>query len=171
MGNISPMTHPAQLPIDCLLEDCNIQHTRRSGPGGQHRNKVETAIVIEHLPSGIRGEASERRSQEQNRQQALQRLRLKLALAIRDKISPEPSKAWLKRVSGKRISVSPQHEEFPALLAEALDTIAEFQFAIPESAKRLQISTSQLIKFLKIEYEALTWINQQRQQLGLSLLR
>ena len=35
--------HPAELPIPELLRQCEVVHTRRSGPGGQHRNKVETA--------------------------------------------------------------------------------------------------------------------------------
>ncbi|MCY2992774.1 MAG: peptide chain release factor-like protein [Planctomycetota bacterium] len=54
------MIHPAALAIDQLLRECQIVRTRRSGPGGQHRNKVETAVVITHLPSGVKGEASER---------------------------------------------------------------------------------------------------------------
>ena len=55
------MIHPAQYPVQRLLAECEINRTRGSGPGGQHRNKVETAIVVVHLPTGLRGEASERR--------------------------------------------------------------------------------------------------------------
>ena len=78
------MVHPASLDIETLISDCEIRRQRRSGPGGQHRNKVETAIFIKHLPTGIEAGATERRSQEQNRLRAIGRLRLKLAVEHRE---------------------------------------------------------------------------------------
>ena len=63
--------HPVKLTVDALLQQCDIRRTRHSGPGGQHRNKVETAIEITHRPTGIISFAAERRSQEQNRQVAI----------------------------------------------------------------------------------------------------
>lgn len=84
------MTHPARLAVDRLLSDCKITRGRRSGPGGQHRNKVETAIRIRHLPSGITAEATERRSQEENRQEAIFRLRLQLAVRLRSEQTATP---------------------------------------------------------------------------------
>ena len=63
-----------QPAVEQLLAECDVRASRRSGPGGQHRNKVETAISLHHLPTGVRAEASERRSQAQNQTQALFRL-------------------------------------------------------------------------------------------------
>lgn len=51
---------------------------RASGPGGQHVNKTESAIRATHLPSGIAVVASERRSQLQNKTEALERLQEKV---------------------------------------------------------------------------------------------
>lgn len=51
---------------------------RSSGPGGQNVNKVNTAIRIKHLPSGITVVCSSERSQHQNRQLAMEVLRAKL---------------------------------------------------------------------------------------------
>ncbi|MCA9240852.1 MAG: peptide chain release factor-like protein, partial [Planctomycetales bacterium] len=44
--------HPSAVPLEELERDCKIERLRRSGPGGQHRNKVETAVVITHQPTG-----------------------------------------------------------------------------------------------------------------------
>lgn len=164
------MCHPAQLPVDRLLRDCEVRRTRGSGPGGQHRNKVETAVVIEHLPSGLRGEASERRSQEQNRKVALHRLRMKLALSIRQRPTESLSPIWLQRVQGGRIAISSQHDDLPAILAEALDVLNSQAFKIPNAAEQLRLTSSQLIKLLKVDGNALTLVNQERQKLGESPL-
>lgn len=165
------MRHPAQLPVDQLLADCRIETTRRSGPGGQHRNKVETAVVVEHLPTGVRGEASERRSQLRNRQTAIQRLRVQLALSIRHPPVSEPSDLWRKRNTGSRIAVSTEHEDYPALLAEALDVVHAHGSDVSLAAAQFGVTASQLVKLLKTEREALAQVNVQRKTLGLSLLR
>ena len=58
--------------------DVHIQFYRSSGPGGQRKNKVETAVRVTHLPTGIVASATESRSQAQNRALALERLQEKL---------------------------------------------------------------------------------------------
>ena len=64
---------------DALLAQCEVHFFRGSGPGGQHRNKTETAVRLVHLPSGVVATAQDQRSREQNLRMALQRLRDKLA--------------------------------------------------------------------------------------------
>jgi protein subunit release factor B len=54
--------------------DLRITFCRASGPGGQHVNKVSTAVTIQHLPSGLQVTASDSRSQSVNRALALDRL-------------------------------------------------------------------------------------------------
>jgi len=60
---------------DDLLAQCDVETLKGSGPGGQHKNKTETAVRLLHRPTGIRAQASERRSQGQNMGVALERLR------------------------------------------------------------------------------------------------
>jgi protein subunit release factor A len=129
--------HPADLASERLSQQCEFQRTRRSGPGGQHRNKVETAVVVTHLPTGVTAEASERRSQHQNRQVALFRLRVRLALDVRCRRDPEeiPSSRWTSRCRGGRLSVSADHEDFPALLAEALDVLEACELQLRAAAE------------------------------------
>ncbi len=165
-----PIEHPAAFPIQRLQDESDIKRTRASGPGGQHRNKVETAIVITHRPTGVVGQASESRSQERNRQAAWQRLKLNLALAVRVQRT-EISPLWLARRSGKRIEVNPEHPDFPALLAETLDQIHIHDYDVASAAQSLGVSTSQLVKLVKKVPAAWQAVNQERESLGLHRLK
>lgn len=168
-------SHPATLTEQALLAECNITRTRRSGPGGQHRNKVETAIVIKHTPTGVRAEASERRSQAENRKVALFRLRKRLAVEIRSPRSSTtpaaPSSLWQSRCKVGRIKVSPKHDDFPALLAEALDQLDARDHNLTATAHALGITPSQLVRFLQREPSAMSKVNGTRQSRGLCPLR
>jgi hypothetical protein len=165
------MTHPARLPADELLRDCEFRRTRRSGPGGQHRNKVETAVVVEHLPTGIRAEANERRVLQQNQQLAIHRLRVKLAIQIRTSPETAPSGLWLSRTPSGRLVVSDDHDDYPALLAEALDFLAAAGFDLAVAAGHLGISRTQLTRFLQSEPQAWLALNEGRHQQGLPTYR
>lgn len=59
------------------IKDVKLETCRASGPGGQHVNKVETAVRGTHLPSGIQVLAMDSRSQLQNKQLCLERLEAK----------------------------------------------------------------------------------------------
>lgn len=166
--------HPAQLPINELLEQCTLTLLRRGGPGGQHRNKVETAVGIEHLPTGVSAEASERRSQSENRRVAIQRLRLNLAVDHRASATSEqqtPSPLWQSRVKGTRIAVSTEHEDFPALLSELLDYLTAAQLDMSSAAEHFHVTSSQLVNLLRSYPPALATVNAQRSSQGLGKLR
>ena len=66
------------LPDAALLAECRETFFVGSGPGGQHRNKTESAVRLVHLPTGVAVTATERRSQARNRAAALDRLRAAL---------------------------------------------------------------------------------------------
>jgi hypothetical protein len=166
--------HPARLPIDELLKQCVIRSDRRSGPGGQHRNKVQTAVVITHQPTGIVGEASERRSQAANRSEAIFRLRLNLAVQHRERqlaTPPGPSPLWVSRMHGDKLIIAADHSDFPSLLAECLQMLEHAQFDMPQAAAVLRVTPSQLIKLLRKHPSALIAVNQNRQRLGLRSLK
>ena len=171
-----PEVHPAALPGDRLLAGCDTERTRRGGPGGQHRNKTETAIVITHRETGISGQASERRSQLDNRVAALFRLRLNLAVAVRCEkdVADEsllPNERWRGRVVGGKLAVSVNHDDFPALVAEGLDWIFALEFDLAAAGRRLGLSTSQLVKFLKLCPEAWQLVQRKRHERGLPRLK
>ncbi|MEM7782400.1 MAG: peptide chain release factor-like protein [Planctomycetota bacterium] len=172
MTDKKPSTHPSELEIEVLLKQCEIKRTRGQGPGGQHRNKVETGIVIKDLKSGIAGRAGETRSQDTNQKRSIDRLRINLALAIRTdrKIEEFPSERWKSRISGNRITVSPKNFDFAWMLAESLDVAKIFEFDLTQVALRLGVSKSQLIKFWKLS-NAFQLINHERTKQGLKPLK
>src|SRR6266566_1319516 len=71
---------PEFYPTDraSLERDSDMEFFIASGPGGQHRNKVETGVRLIHRPSGITVTATERRSQRANREVAFERLAQRL---------------------------------------------------------------------------------------------
>ena len=61
-----------------IKQQVTIETYRSSGPGGQRKNKTETAVRLKHLPSGITVTATKHRYQAQNLKFAFERLRERL---------------------------------------------------------------------------------------------
>lgn len=166
--------HPATLEEGEFLAQCEIETGRVSGPGGQHRNRVDTAVWISHKPTGIETHATERRSQAQNRHVAIFRLRLKLACKVRTVTSRDghrPSELWVRRRQGEKLPVNPENADYPALLAEALDVVVARRFDVAGAAGILGVTMSQLTRLLRHERHAFARINEGREACGLSKLR
>jgi protein subunit release factor A len=86
--------------MDTLEKEVLVEPYRSPGPGGQRKNRKETAIRLTHPPSGITVVASERRSQVQNREIAFQRLIKKLAdlnRPRRRRVPTKPSASAIRR--------------------------------------------------------------------------
>jgi ribosome-associated protein len=83
-----------------LEKEVLVEPYRAPGPGGQRKNRKETAIRLTHPPSGIVVVASERRSQAQNREIAFDRLIKKLAHLNRprkQRVPTRPSAGAVRR--------------------------------------------------------------------------
>jgi hypothetical protein len=171
-------SHPACWSDEELLDKCKLTFSRASGPGGQHRNKVETGVQIEFIPNGSLAQASELRSQSDNRKVAIQRLRCKLCVEYLDAIEPALVAAWLAHSSeiwgrycrNGRINVSENNTDWPCILAHLMLMLRECEWDIGQGAERLETTTSQVVKTLKKHAPALVRLNAERKALGLSEL-
>lgn len=149
------------LSDDELLLQCRLERFRVSGPGGQHRNKTDSAVRLTHSATGAVGYAAERRSQHQNRAVALSRLRRELALSIRSHVELDlyhPPLA-LQRIlprsiaaeTSRRDRIGAKHRGFWNGAQRLLDLFEALNGSLAETAAVLGCSSNQLTKLLASE--------------------
>jgi hypothetical protein len=155
------------LPPATLLADCRRTPFQASGPGGQKRNRVYSAVRLEHPPTGTRAESGAHREASRNVQDALHRLRLSLALAgaqrvalapASDTTDPDPPPGY----PVFRAKISPGHADFPAAVLRALSVFRAGGAEPRAAAEVLGISTSAFVRFLKLDKAVLAAANQAR---------
>lgn len=169
------------LADDELLAQCRFERFRVSGPGGQHRNKTDSAVRLTHKPTGVIGYASERRSQHQNRGVALSRLRRGLALEVRrpvelDMYHPPPA---LQRVLPRSVAsetprkerIGSRHRDFWTGIGPLLDLFDALSGSTADCAASLGCSSNQLTKLFGAEPHLWAAANAIRERHGLNPLR
>ena len=162
------------LDDDALLAQCEVDRFRASGPGGQHRNKTDTAVRLRHRPSGLEAGAVESRSQHENRAVALRRLRVTLAVALREPVTPDgytPPEPLAGTLRGGRIVVSERNPRYPVVVAQAFDVLEAAGWRVAEAADALGLSTSALGRFLEADPVLFRAANARRVAVGLPPLR
>ncbi len=151
------------LEDEALLQLCRTDCFRSTGPGGQHRNRNDTAVRLTLLENpGITAEADESRSQHENRKQALRRLRRAIALEVRSVEPPQWLGQW---------QLSRKNPIYPKLVGVILDALAQNQYRVSEAAQALGISTGQLNKVITRDGKLLGRVNRARAAEGLRPLR
>mgnify|MGYP001562690518 FL=1 len=85
--------------IEISDKDIRVEFSRSSGPGGQNVNKRETAVRVVHIPTNIAVHVETERSQEQNRERAMQILRGKLYKRLDDERKAKESGMYISKTT------------------------------------------------------------------------
>ena len=111
---------------------------KRSGNGGQKRNKTSSAVRVKLEEFDISAEDCTERSQKLNRSKALQKLRHKLAMTVRESVTDEVLTA-----------VAPSNSRYPLFLAKLLDILDSVNYSFKDCGLKLNLSSSQVEKILR----------------------
>jgi hypothetical protein len=139
---------------DQLVAQCEVDRYRASGPGGQHRNKTDSAVRLRHRLSGATAIGEDSRSQSENKLHAVRRLRATIALDVREPVQLEgfvPSPRLAALVAGGTAPLGAKTKltgGYWAGIAELLDLLVAGKLEIAMTAQRLGITTGALSKLL-----------------------
>ena len=146
-----------RLDDEALLKQCKEDRYKSGGPGGQRRNKVETALKLHHEPSGASVHANNSRYLQRNRLSAVRHLRERIAIESRapfDLEAPNIPSEFAEYIGPKRtLSINRKNVVYPLIVATALDALEAADGSYAKAAKALGVTTSQLVKFLKADRE------------------
>jgi len=170
---------------DDLLKDCRVDAYKSPGPGGQRKNKVETAIRLVHKPSGLSAQGQATRSQRQNKSLALRNLQMHIACGLRTPADPEQLEIPAEiseclqpignSASGSaakmRLTVSTGNRLFWAAAAFVLDVFEASGGKLADAARAIGVSTSNLASFLRRHRALLAAAQQIRKANGHSPLK
>ena len=155
------------LDDDTLLQHCHQGTYRSSGPGGQHRNKTDSAVRLSLMEGAVVASSADHRSQHRNRAEALRRLRIALALECRLPVPPGPdTELWTGSWALGR-----KDRRYAGFLSHVLDVLEHNEWAVGEAARALGISTGKLVRILSHDPQAWNAVNKARGKIGLVNLR
>ncbi len=162
---------------DALIAQCEVDRYRASGPGGQHRNKTESAVRLRHRLTGVTAIGEDSRSQAENKMHAVRRLRAAIALEVREPVALDswhasPRLAAMVARGTAPLGVKTRLTgEYWAAIGELLDVLVAGGLEIAATAQRLGITTGALSKLLLHDDAVARTVNDARRARGMRPLR
>ena len=162
---------------DALIAQCEVDRYRASGPGGQHRNKTDSAVRLRHRLTGVTAIGEDSRSQVENKVHAVRRLRQNLALEVREPVTLDgftPSPRLAAFVAGGTAPLGARTRltgEYWAAIGELLDLLVAGELEIGTTAQRLGITTGAMSKLLLHDDAVARTVNDLRRARGMRPLR
>jgi len=148
-----------------LLKLCEVSSYKGSGPGGQHRNKTNTGVKLNLKVSNpenpkilkieVQTFSCDDRSAHINKLLALKKLRMKIALQIRE----EPAAQTPFSFPGSNGKISPDNALYPQFIADVLDRLDD----LSEAAKAWGLSKSALNKIMLQDKKVMEAFQKHRQ--------
>jgi len=148
-----------------LLKACTIKGYRGGGPGGQHRNKTNTGVRLKLNGYNLEIKSCESRSANENKTHALHRMRMTIALEIRE----DPKMASLLKFPGSNGHIQPSNSGFASFIADVLDIIAANKGDTKVAARAFGLSNSALTRILHQDKAILAKVQKLRHPNGLLL--
>jgi len=157
-----------------LLAQCDVDTFRASGPGGQKRNKTDSAVRMRHRPTGMSAQASESRSQHDNRRRALGRLRQAIVIGVRATVVLEDYAAPLALRGVLPAAPAPIPRRDPRYLValqQLLDLFVALECSVSATADRLGVRTATVSRLILSEPWLVRAVNEWRAARSLRALR
>lgn len=140
-----------------LLAQCQVDRLRGPGPGGQKRNKTESAVRLRHAGSGLAAMAGESRSQHENKARALRRLRERIAFDLRQPVeldgyqAPAGLAGLVAAESVRKSEKWLRSPEYLRAVAELIDLYQAVGCSLTEAARRLGASQGRLDRLVRVD--------------------
>lgn len=133
-----------RMSLDQLLAACTQKGFQGSGPGGQHRNKTNTGVLLNLREYNLEIKSCEARSAKENKVHALHRMQMAIALNVRETpASPEIP------FPGSNGHIQPSNALFPLFIAHVFDIMAQKNGDTKEAAAAFNLTPSALVKILR----------------------
>jgi hypothetical protein len=133
-----------KMTLDELLRACSLKGFQGSGPGGQHRNKTNTGVLLTLRDFNLEIKSCEGRSAHENKVHALHRMQMALALQVRETpANPEMP------FPGSNGHIQTSNPQFPLFVAHVFDRMEQKNGDTREVAKAFGLTPSALTKILR----------------------
>lgn len=147
MINLKDAIEVLKLGNSEFTKGCRMVNYQASGPGGQKRNRKLSAVRLSHIKSNITVTAAEFRKTHRNFLIAVSKLQLEIALKT-EILGLGVDDILLESINFNN-AISEKKSDFQFSVLKAFYYFRQYSASVRETAKKLEISSPKLIKFLK----------------------